>query len=82
MLLLLLCFTIKVRDNGKAYSPIHGHLNSNTALLLPSPLLAQCQLFMTSTSTLETQGKKIKMIKKKEKKRVGFVPTAPKKGKA
>lgn len=53
----------KACDNGKASSPIHGHLKSNAALLLPSLLLAQCKLFMASTSKPETPGKKIKMQK-------------------
>lgn len=47
----------KACDNGKAYSPTHGHLNSNAALPLPSLLLAQCTLFMASTSKPETREK-------------------------
>lgn len=72
MLLLLLCFTIRARGNGRMYSLTHGHLNSKAAQPLPSLLLAQCKLFMARNSQTRGLGEKDKNDLKKKKRGWGL----------
>lgn len=62
----VLSCTIKMWDNGKAYSPTHGHLDSKAAYFSLSLLLAQGKLFYDPDIQTRDWGEGEKMIKKKK----------------